>query len=143
MNERLSLTEKSLPIMLLRARETVMHRFRPMLAAHGLSEQQWRVLRVLNENGPTEPTKLAELSLLLMPSLTRMLATLEERGLLSRTPHENDRRRQIAALTGEGAALIATITPESAEIYARIEAEFGKDNIHDLMSALRKLAAMG
>ncbi|MFT5000920.1 MAG: hypothetical protein ACI875_001925, partial [Planctomycetota bacterium] len=45
MSERVHITEKSLPIMLLRAREAVMRRFRPMLRLHDLSEQQWRVLR--------------------------------------------------------------------------------------------------
>ena len=42
-------TRRSLPIALLRARETVMHRFRPLLASHDLTEQQWRVIRVLGE----------------------------------------------------------------------------------------------
>ena len=56
MSDRLTLADRSLPIMLLRAREAVMKRFRPMLKAHGLSEQQWRVLRVLNETGrPSRP----------------------------------------------------------------------------------------
>lgn len=142
MSERLASAEKSLPIMLLRARETVMLRFRPMLKAHGLSEQQWRVLRVLMENGPTEPTSLAEQSVILTPSLTRILAYLEERGLTSRRRHAEDGRRQIAELTEQGRNLIAEITPESAEIYKRLEAEYGADNVHTLMLSLRALAAL-
>ncbi len=42
-------TGRSLPIALLRARESLMARFRPMLAAHGFTEQQWRVLRIVGE----------------------------------------------------------------------------------------------
>ncbi|MGM3243097.1 hypothetical protein ACS2VP_27140, partial [Bacillus cereus group sp. Bc237] len=38
---------RSLPMALLRSRESVMVRFRPMLRAHGLTEQQWRVLRAM------------------------------------------------------------------------------------------------
>ena len=39
--------ELSLPLQLLKAREAAMARFRPMLRSHGLTEQQWRVIRVL------------------------------------------------------------------------------------------------
>ena len=38
---------QSLPMELLKAREAAMARFRPMLRGHGLTEQQWRCLRVL------------------------------------------------------------------------------------------------
>ncbi|NOX72322.1 MAG: homoprotocatechuate degradation operon regulator HpaR [Alphaproteobacteria bacterium] len=142
MSERLSNAEKSLPIMLLRARETVMQRFRPMLKAHGLSEQQWRVLRVLNEQGPSAPTTLASRAVILMPSLTRILANLAGRGLIERARHAEDGRRQVASLTSLGRDLIAEITPQSAAIYATLEAEFGADEVHDLMQALRRLAAL-
>ena len=40
---------QSLPMALLRAREAVMRRFRPGLRCHGVTEQQWRVLRALAE----------------------------------------------------------------------------------------------
>jgi DNA-binding MarR family transcriptional regulator len=38
---------RSLPMSLLRAREAVMRQFRPSLREHGLTEQQWRILRAL------------------------------------------------------------------------------------------------
>ena len=142
MSERLTSAEKSLPIMLLRAREAVMQRFRPMLKAHGISEQQWRVLRVLNEQGPTEPTKLAEQSVILTPCLTRILDNLESRELVSRSRHPDDGRRQVAVLTDKGHAMIAEITPESAAIYQALEQSFGHEETHVLMRALRALAAI-
>lgn len=142
MSQRVSIVEKSLPIMLLRARETVMQRFRPMLKAHELSEQQWRVLRVLNEQGPTEPTLLAQQSVILTPSLTRILANLEGRDLISRSRHKQDGRKQVAILSQKGRDLIAKITPESTAIYAELEAEFGADETHDLMQALRRLTGL-
>ena len=52
-------TSRSLPIALLRARDAVMSRFRPMLQERGFTEQQWRVLRVLDEGGPLDPTEIA------------------------------------------------------------------------------------
>ncbi len=142
MSNRQTIAEKSLPIMLLRAREAVMRRFRPMLKAHDLSEQQWRVLRVLNELGPTEPTRLAEESVILTPSLTRILANLEARNLISRSRNQQDGRRQIAVLTAKGHALIDRIAPESAAIYADLERDFGPVATTALMSGLRQLAQL-
>ena len=140
MTTRLDSIERSLPIMLLRARESVMRRFRPLLAEHGLSEQQWRVLRVLNEAGPMELTGLARQAVVLTPSLTRILANLDRRGLTARRTDSRDRRRQTARLTGAGRRLIATIAPESARIYEGIEREYGAARLHELMVLLRELA---
>ena len=48
-------THRNLPRLLLQARESVIAHFRPILKAHGLTEQQWRVLRALVDAGPLEP----------------------------------------------------------------------------------------
>ena len=44
---------------MLRAREAIMISFRPILAKHGFTEQQWRVLRVLGEKGPSDAGQVA------------------------------------------------------------------------------------
>src|SRR4051794_24912283 len=56
---------QSLPMALLRAREAVMRQFRPSLRQHGLTEQQWRILRALAAVDATEVTELARLAFLL------------------------------------------------------------------------------
>ena len=65
--------EHSLPMMLLRAREAVMGRFRPMLRKFNLTEQQWRIIRALSEVEEQDASDLAEVSYILAPSLTRIL----------------------------------------------------------------------
>ena len=50
---------RSLPMSLLRAREAVMRHFRPSLRDHGLTEQQWRILRALASIDAIEVTELA------------------------------------------------------------------------------------
>ena len=66
---------------LLRAREMVMTHFRPMLARHRVTEQQWRVIRVLHEQSPLGATEVAERASILGPSLTRIIKALESRKL--------------------------------------------------------------
>src|SRR5579884_2550197 len=83
----------SLPMALLRAREAVMRAFRPGLREHGVTEQQWRVLRALAGLGPLEITDLAARTCLLPPSLSRILPELESRGLVTRRQVASDMRR--------------------------------------------------
>ncbi len=66
-------TDRALPLALLRARETVMSPIRRVLKNHDVTDQQWRVLRVLYENGVTDAKKLAKSACVLAPSLTRMI----------------------------------------------------------------------
>src|SRR6476619_8586408 len=73
---------RSLPMSLLRAREAVMRQFRPSLRQHGLTEQQWRILRGLTAVDAIEVTELARMAFLLGPSLSRILRDLEARHLI-------------------------------------------------------------
>ncbi len=137
----LSSTRHSLPIALLRARETVMDRFRPHLSQHDLTEQQWRVLRVLNEAGELDATKLARRASVLMPSLTRILKLLDARGLIAVRRDPGDKRRALATLTETGQRLIVTAAPRSAEIYRDIENAFGEERLNHLLDELDDLIA--
>ena len=132
-------TSRSLPIALLRARERVMGPIRAMLADAGVTEQQWRVLRVLDERGAVDATEIAHEACLLMPSLTRILGILGDKGLCTRRSHPTDRRRFLVEITGEGRALIAANIDESNRIFARLEAEFGKDRLDVLLDLLGEL----
>lgn len=130
----------ALPIALLRAREVVMARTRPMLAEAGVTEQQWRVLRVLAEEGPLDPTDIAEKSCLLLPSLTRILRYLEDQELVKRAAHETDGRRCVIHITGDGRQLIEDNVQINNSIYVDIENAFGKKKLNELLGLLDDLA---
>ena len=103
---KLPSTRRSLPIALMRAREKVMGPVREMLAPTGITEQQWRILRVLSEQGPQDATHLGERTSLLLPSLTRIIQSMVGNGLVTRTQDETDRRRQMLAITAAGQQII-------------------------------------
>lgn len=134
-------TSRSLPIALLRARERVMGPIRAMLSDVGITEQQWRVLRVLHEGGPQEPTQIAERACLLLPSLTRILQKLAEKELISRATDRNDRRKQVISITQGGAALIEDNLATSIAIMDRIKSEMGADRYEALLDLLNELDA--
>ena len=124
---------------LLRAREAVMTRFRPLLAAHRVTEQQWRVIRVLAESGPLDATQLAVRCSILRPSMTLILRTLAARKFISRKRDHNDGRRLIVEMTPKAMAFISRVTPESNAIYRKIETEFGRDRLEGLLDFLEKI----
>lgn len=139
-------TGRSLPIALLRARETVMGPIREMLAKSNVNEQKWRVLRVLDEGGPMEHSAIAEASCLLLPSLTRILHAMEAEGFVQRQPDTQDRRKTIATITDAGRRLIVEHMVQSNAIFDRLEAQFGHDRLEtllDLLDDLRKLDLRG
>ncbi len=126
----------SLPMELLKAREAAMSRFRPMLRRHGLTEQQWRVIRALSEFGRIDAGELAKRSFLLAPSLTRILQHLERKGLVLRSTDAVDQRRIVVALTARGRQIFAEVAPESESLYEAIEVEFGAERLETLYGLL-------
>lgn len=133
-------TRLSLPMALLRAREAVMARFRPVLALADINEQQWRVLRVLAESGPMDATEVASRANILAPSLTRMIKAMTDRGVIRQERDDRDRRRIVLSITPEGEALIARVSPHSLQVYHEIETEFGPERISELLQLLHALA---
>ena len=93
---------RSLPMSLLRAREAVMRQFRPSLRNHGLTEQQWRILRALTAVEAIEVTELARVAFLLGPSLSRILRDLEARHLIERRAAKADLRRGMVSISAKG-----------------------------------------
>lgn len=139
MTKKLLSTDRSLPIALLRARERVMGPIRAMLADAGVTEQQWRVLRVLQETGPNDPTRISHSACLLLPSLTRILQKLEEKELIRRRPDPVDKRKQIVEITGKGEALIATNFDTSMALMQQVRTRMGKDRFELLLDLLNDL----
>lgn len=124
---------------LLRAREVVMAHFRPMLARHDITEQQWRVLRVLGEAGPLEATELANRASILPPSLTRIIRAMVQRGFIKRSKVKEDGRRAMLAISPSGLALIEDLSPERHAIYDAIEKRFGAARHEALLDLLDSL----
>lgn len=131
--------ERSLPMLLLKAREAVMQKFTPSLRAHDLSPQQWRVIRVLVEVDALSSTEIAERCALLSPSLTRILQNLERRKVVRRVPCARDQRRSLVSLTAKGKQLFDKIAPVSEQRYAYIAATFGPGKLELLYELLDEL----
>jgi homoprotocatechuate degradation regulator HpaR len=130
---------RSLPMSLLRAREAVMRHFRPSLRDHGLTEQQWRILRALASVDTIEVTELARVAFLLGPSLSRILRDLEVRHLIERRVAKADLRRGVVSISARGLKLIEAVAPSSEAIYAAMTRRYGARKLADLQDMLAAL----
>ncbi len=110
-----------------------------MLQGVGITEQQWRVLRVLQENGPLEPTRISEQACLLLPSLTRILQKLDEKKLVERSKDREDRRKQIIKITDLGAELIEANLATSISLMEKTRAQMGDERYEALLDLLNEL----
>jgi len=139
MKSKLPSTSRSLPIALIRAREGVMAPIREMLSETGITEQQWRVLRVLSEYGSQDTSTLAERASLLFPSLTRIVTTLRNKKLITQTRDDKDRRRQLIEITPEGQKIISDHAAQGTEIVQEFRKVLGDDNYETLLDLLAVL----
>ena len=131
--------DRSLPMSLLRAREAVMKKFIPSLKEQGLSPQQWRVIRTLEQQNGLEISELAERCYLLMPSMSRIVQNLESRQLIERRSVASDQRKSALFITPKGLDLFQLIAPKSAERYGHITQEFGYGKLELLYQLLDEL----
>jgi homoprotocatechuate degradation regulator HpaR len=132
---------RNLPLLLLRAREGVMSQFRAILNLHGLTEQQWRILRALLENSAMEPRQICEVCQLLSPSVTGVLARMEELGLVKRERMESDQRRVLVTITPKSRALAKKMAPLIDAQYRELEAALGPELLAETYVLLDRLLA--
>lgn len=132
---------RSLPMALLRARESVMRGFRRLLREHGLNEQEWRIIRALVEVDQIEIGELAERVFILKPSATRTVKNLQARKIVARNRSDKDQRRAFISLTPQGRALFETFAPESEREYARITKLLGARDMELLYELLGRVTA--
>lgn len=135
------LARRNLPLLLLQAREHVIARFRPVLNAHGITEQQWRIVRLLLERGPLEPREIGCSCRISSPSLAGVLARMEEIGLIARKRFDDDQRRVRVSLTAASRALAGRMAPEIDRAYERIEELLGAQACAKFYRALDEVIA--
>jgi len=135
------LTHRNLPLLLLQAREAVLSHFRPIINHFGLTEQQWRIIRTLSENEAMEPRRIAEVCKILGPSLTGVLARMEELALVERRRVETDQRRMLVSLTPKSRDLVKRMAPLVEAQYRELERAVGRAAIAEAYRAVDLLLA--
>src|SRR5262249_5576617 len=127
---------RNLPLLLLQARERVISYFRPVLNAHGITEQQWRIVRVLLEVPALEPRQIGGLCAISSPSMAGVLERMEQAGYITRRGVQHDQRRVLVSLTAKSRRLAAEMSPEIEATYRQLEDTLGLEFSNQLHAAL-------
>ena len=146
MTSKPSFVHRNLPRLLLEAREAVMLHTRPSLREHGLSDQQWRVLRVLGEHADEpagiETGRVAREAYLLGPSLTGVLTRMARDGLIERQRCPQDARRTVVRATRAGLDKVQALSQTIEAHYIWMEQQLGKARLTALYELLDKVIAL-
>ena len=132
---------QSLPMMLYAALDAVMPRFRLIFKDFGLTEQQWRVLRVLWERERVSFGELADITLISAPSLVGVVDRVEAMGLVSRARSEEDRRVVFVVITDAGRDLEDRVMPRVDAAYAALQASVEPGTWTAVLRGLADIAA--
>ena len=130
----------SLPMMLYRTLDAVMPRFRRIFNQFGITEQQWRVLRVLVDEPEPALRELAGHTLIPAPSLVGVIDRLEKSGLVARQRCSHDRRRVLIRITDQGRELQAELAPLVARAYTGLMQSLAPREWIRLLESLQKLS---
>jgi DNA-binding MarR family transcriptional regulator len=91
-------------------------------AGSDLSPSLTAALSTVERHGPLTPSEVAARERIQRPTATRVLARLEEQGLIARTPDPQDRRSSLVTTTEAGSALLAELrTRKTAFLASRLE----------------------
>ena len=133
---------ESLPILLQKARESVVLAARQTLSSFDLTEQQWRVIRTTYLNGELNAQTLASQSAILGPSLSRILNRLEQDGILLRKISPGDQRELVISLSAKGKRLHQKVQPKVQANYDALSSKLSNNKISQLVGLLDDVIAI-
>ncbi|MCJ2185852.1 MarR family transcriptional regulator [Novosphingobium beihaiensis] len=131
---------QSLAGSLLAAREAVMAPIRPFLRESNVTEQQWRVLRVLADAETMDAKGIADQALLYAPTVTRILKELGDRKLIERKSDPEDGRRSIISITDEGRDLVVGTASHTKVLLDAYAKAFGPERLEAFKAEALALA---
>ncbi len=107
----------------------------------GLSHGQLSALSSIARHGPLRPSELAAIEVVAAPTITRVVADLEARGLVERQPDTDDRRSVFVAATDAGVELLLRARSDRARTVVALLAERTPAELQTIRAALGALEA--
>jgi len=131
--------QQSLPMMLHRTLDSIIPKYREVFKQHGISEQQWRILRVLWEIQECTAAELARRTLLPSPSMVGVIDRMNAKGLVLRDRSTEDRRRVNVRLTEKGRNMQAELQPQIDKVYEQILSQCKDKDLATTINTLQNI----
>jgi DNA-binding MarR family transcriptional regulator len=128
-----------LPALLAQASHLISGEFHRVVKRHGFSVSEWRVLATLAGNEPMSIGRLAQITTIKQPTVTRLLDRMQAKGHVQRLDKDGDRRVTRVAITVVGSRMVSRLIPLAREHEQRVLEPFGLERAEALKSTLRSI----
>jgi DNA-binding MarR family transcriptional regulator len=128
-----------LAALLAQASQLISGEFHEVVRANGFSVSEWRVLASLAGSEPLSIGRLASISTIKQPTVTRLLDRMEAKGLVKRLENDGDRRITLAAITPAGTRRVSRLIELARTHEQRVLEPFGLRRAEELKSTLRHI----
>ena len=128
-----------LPALLAQASQLISGEFHRVVTACGFTVSEWRVLATLAGHQPMSIGRLAQITTIKQPTVTRLLDRMEIKGHVQRIENEGDRRITLVRITPSGTRAVSRLIPLAREHEQRVLEPFGLARANDLKSTLRSI----
>ena len=129
------------PYLLYRITSHLNRRLRNRLRKEGINIARWRVLAVLRAYGDLNLGGIVDLTVMEQPSVSRIVAQLEQEGLVKRRLSRKDSRFVNVTLTAAGAKAFQSIYPTAQKHQESALRNFSRKEINTLIKLLRRIQA--
>lgn len=126
---------------LIRTADDLRRYFTELYAPHGITPQQYNVLRILRGSQPKPlPTmEIAERMVEKTPGITRLLDRLETKGFIVRERLSQDRRQVLVSISAKGLELVAALDEPVREATSAVLWELGDGDVAALDLTLARI----
>jgi DNA-binding MarR family transcriptional regulator len=130
-----------LPYQIYRVSSLMNGRLQGQLRAVGVNLSKWRVLSVLQAHGRCNLSRIVDLTLMEQPTVSRVVANLEEEGMIDRRISAGDTRVTEVTLTAKGAAVFGEIRPIAVRRQRAALEGLSKAELASMRSMLERIEA--
>ena len=117
------------------------HKWAAQCQAHGLSMTHFHILAVLEAEGPTPMSRLADQLGVAFSNLTGIVSRMEERGIVERVHDAEDRRVVLAQLTSHGRDIVQKVEATRLEHMRQLVGALTSDEQQTVLGALKTLTS--
>lgn len=109
------------------------------LKPRGMDQPRWRVLMILNEHNPAAMGVIAELAVMKLPTLLKLVQRMTDEGLVRNAPRLSDQRVTEVSITPRGRKALILIRRVAAKVYSQVTADLSSRDVEAINAMLGRL----
>jgi DNA-binding MarR family transcriptional regulator len=109
------------------------------LKPRGMDQPRWRVLMILSEHNPSAMGLIAEMAVMKLPTVVKLVRRMVAEGLVRSSPRARDRRVSDVTITAAGRRGLVVVKRAASVVYAHAAENLGDTQLAALNATLRQI----